>query len=499
MAQVVKIPDYQPSARQTKFHASRAYETVYGGAAGGGKTAALCAEAITSALEQPNTAVFIFRRTLKELSQSVYEEIMKQISPYQAIPDDKKDITISYNGQDSKFKFSNGSNITLAYLDAVADRYRYQSAQIQVLLIDELTHFLQDDYEYLKTRVRPSSEGQRCRIMCATNPGGIGHSWVKSYFIDATEPEVPLEDPVTGFSRLFIPARVEDHPIESFRLAYKQTLLAIRDDNLRSALLDGSWESFQGQVFREWKPSTHILTRDQFVKEVDLHECKKFIGFDWGWRDPAVASWIAMAPVNAAGVRHFYLYRAIHVTETTPERWAEMLQEIIDDEPVEWIALPHDAYQHHLGDKTVAGTFTSPQYRLPVRPVQSLSRGARMNRQATMHQVLHDASDGIPYLRVHEQCRDFIRTVPGLPYSDTIPEEIDSKADDHDYDSVSYALSLMRDSGAFIVDPKRPEAGVSVNWKNTKVEILPAEYQYDFKSLGRTLKGDKDSRDWRYR
>jgi Terminase large subunit, T4likevirus-type, N-terminal len=494
----IKIPDYDPSPRQAKFHMSAAYETLYGGAAGGGKTAALCAEAVTCALEQDNTAVYIFRRTLKELSQSVYEEIMRQISPYQNLPDKKKQVRINYNGQESRFKFTNGSIIQLAYLDAVADRYRYQSAQIQVLLIDELTHFLEEDYDYLKTRVRPSSEGQRCRVMAATNPGGIGHAWVKEYFVEAGEAETLVKD-VTGRTRQFIPAKVDDHPIESFRVSYRQTLQAIRDDNLREALLNGSWDSFQGQVFREWKPSKHVLTTGEFLNTVDLRECKKFVGFDWGWRDPAVATWIAMAPINEYGVRHLYAYREVHQTETTPEDWARQLQGIIDTEPVEWVAMPHDTYQHHLGNKTVSSVFTSPEFRLPVRPVQSLARGARMNRQATMHQVLSDSPDGTPYFQVHENCVNFIRTLPGLPYSDTIPEEIASKADDHCYDSASYALSLMRETGAFIIEPKRPNYGASVSWADMRVKTDPQEMQYDLSKLGGVLKEKKDNRSWQYR
>lgn len=423
---------------------------------------------------------------------------MRQISPYQNADDRSKKILISYNGQESRFKFTNGSIIQLAYLDAVADRYRYQSAQIQVLLIDELTHFLEEDYDYLKTRVRPSSEGQRCRVMAATNPGGIGHGWCKEYFIDAGEAETLL--PAKGDRyKQFIPAKVDDHPIESFRVSYRQTLQAIKDDNLRSALLDGSWDSFQGQVFREWKPSIHILDREQFLKRVDLRECRKFVGFDWGWRDAAVATWIAMAPENKWGVRHLYAYREIHQTETTPENWARQIAEIISTEEIEWVAMPHDTYQHHLGNKTVAGVFTSPEYRIPVRPVQSLARAARMNRQATMHQVLSLSPDGEPYFQVHENCKNFIRTLPGLPYSDTIPEEIDHKASDHCYDSCSYALSLMRETGAFIIDPKRPNPTLSVNWKDEALKADSRAVTYDLNNLGKALSEKKDNREWQYR
>lgn len=492
----IRVPDYTASQRQSKFHTSSADETLYGGAAGGGKTAALSAEAITSALEASGTFVYVFRRTLKELRQSVYQEIMKQLAPYLSVPDTKQPVKISYNAQESQFKFSNGSVIQLAYLDTVADRYRYQSAEIHVLLIDELTHFLQDDYEYLKTRVR-STDNRRTRIMAATNPGGVGHGWVLDYFVDIKDengdtvnqqPEILYEAP-SGLSRIFIPAKVSDHPIESFKISYTRTLNAISDPQLRAALLDGDWHTFQGQVFREWRPSKHVLSREEFLETVDLTECRKFVGFDWGWRDPAVASWIALSSGGK-----LYLYREIHQTETTPEDWARQIKEIIDEEPIQWMALPHDAYNHHLGDKTIAEVLSKAH--IPVRPVHSLQRGARMNRQALLHQLFADDLDGTPTLRVHEQCKHFIRTVPYLTYSDTIPEEIDSNADDHDYDAATYALSLLHASGALIINPKAPERQLKapVSYNVDEHGNMP-EYHYD---IGNALKPKDRSRDWRY-
>jgi len=152
MANQIRVPDYVPSPRQTKFHTSTAFETLYGGAAGGGKTTAIVAEAITFALQWPKARVYMFRRTIPELKQSIVPEIYKQASAY------IDSGGMKYNSQDRTFVLRNGSIIQLAYLETAADMYRYQSAEIHLLLMDELTHFTQEEYEYLKTRVRSTGE-----------------------------------------------------------------------------------------------------------------------------------------------------------------------------------------------------------------------------------------------------------------------------------------------------------------------------------------------------
>jgi hypothetical protein len=94
-------------------------------------------------------------------------------------------------------------------------------------MFDELTHFLQDEYEYLKTRVRGTG-GYPLKVMSATNPGNIGHGWVKAYFIDAAEPEALFTDR-QGRTRIFIPAKVSDHPSKQFVESYTANLQAISD------------------------------------------------------------------------------------------------------------------------------------------------------------------------------------------------------------------------------------------------------------------------------
>lgn len=497
--QTIKLPDYRPGDRQIKFHTSNSFETLYGGAAGGGKTAALCAEAITSAIEMNNVHVYIFRRTLKELQQSVYNEIMAQIAKYQNLPagrkatlEDGRTLTIAYNSQKSIFNFSNGSFIQLAYLDSVADRYNYQSAEIHVLLIDELTHFLEDDYEYLKTRLR-SAEYPHCRVMACTNPGNIGHGWVKNRFIKSKDKNIrltaekPYTDPETGLGRVFIPAKVTDHPSQAFKDSYLQVLNAIQDEQLRAALRDGDWDVFEGQVYTEWDRQLHMVDK----LPVDLEVCKKYIGFDWGYNDYASATWIAEAPESQDGVKHLYAYREIYDRQRTPTWWADEIANIIATEPIEYMILPHDCFSHLGGNQTIQRTFQDAG--IPTIRADSLSHRAKLHRQALLHQLLETADDDKPFLQIAKNCENLIRTLPDLPYSNTKPEEISDQAEDHAFDSLTYALMVITDGDTWIYNPDGPtkkSQGFLVQDNHT------VGLQIDIQ--GALQRSTLPARDWRY-
>lgn len=462
----ILLPDYIPSPKQCIFHESPAYETFFGGAAGPGKTSALAAEAITEALRNPNTFVYIFRLTLPEIMLSIHMALVKQMTPYNNKV--KSSQKISFNGQTHSWRFPNGSFIQYAYCQYDADMYRYQSAEIHILLIDELTHFKQEWYDYFKTRVRGRTE---LRIMACSNPGNIGHGWVKKYFVDNGDQKIikspDLVDSVTGDviigkTRQYIKAIIDDHPNKEFRQQYTQTLEDISNERLRRALRWGDWNTFEGQVFMEWDERIHVIhelptwiTAED--EEVDiLSVSSKFVGHDIGRRDPGAAIWIAVAPENDHGVVHYYAYREFYQQYKDSKIWAGEIKDVVDEEPIEFIVLPHDAFNigSASANRTYADSFADAG--LPYVRANSLAHGSRMHRQDLLHQLLQVSPDGTPYLQVLDTCPNLIRTLPDLPYSTTITEEIDSKAEDHAYDGLTYGLMVIDDAEAWVVQAKPP-------------------------------------------
>lgn len=99
-------------------------------------------------------------------------------------------------------------------------------------------------YEFFHSRTR-RKKGMKSipiRLRAASNPGDIGHEWVKQRFI--------IEGPQNN--RIFVPAKLNDNPsldIEGYRASLMQL-----NPVMRAQLLDGDWDvAGKGNNFkREW-------------------------------------------------------------------------------------------------------------------------------------------------------------------------------------------------------------------------------------------------------
>ena len=168
--------NYVPTPKQQIFHSSKANEILYGGAAGGGKTKAIIMDAFFRCLKYPGTTACIFRRTYQELEDT---DIKEALASY-------PESIAKYNAGRHEFTLKNGSKILFRHCENEADRFRYSGIEIQFLYFDELTSFEQVVYDFIKTRLRAKkSLGVTPIVRSASNPGNIGHGWVKTMFVDA--------------------------------------------------------------------------------------------------------------------------------------------------------------------------------------------------------------------------------------------------------------------------------------------------------------------------
>lgn len=180
----------QPGA-QSAFLSSSADITVYGGAAGGGKSYAILLDPLRY-ISNPGFRALIFRRTFKELNMSggLWDESQSLYS------------LVGGRANYSKYSwvFPSGAEIGFANLQHQSDIKQYQGAQIAYIGLDEATHFTEDMFWFLTSRNRSVAGIPPCiRMTCNPDAG----SWLRK-FIDYWVGDDGYPDPGTiGIHRYY--------------------------------------------------------------------------------------------------------------------------------------------------------------------------------------------------------------------------------------------------------------------------------------------------------
>ena len=245
-------------------------EAFYGGAAGGGKSDSLLMAALQY-VDQPGYSALLLRRSYSDLA--LPGALMSRSFEWLA------GTGAQWADKDKTWKFPSGATLTFGYLENERDKYRYQSSNFQSIGLDELTQFSQSQYQYMFSRLR-RLEGVDIplRMRSASNPGDLGHEWVKQRFI--------VEGRDQG--RPFIPAKLEDNP-HLDRESYILSLMQL-DYVTREQLLKGDWSARKvgGKFRREWLEVVdgvpgHLVARCKCARYWDLAATEPKKGSDPDW------------------------------------------------------------------------------------------------------------------------------------------------------------------------------------------------------------------------
>jgi len=270
------------SPKQEAFLCAPNLEVLFGGAAGGSKTASLLIAALQYA-DQPNYNALIVRRTYAELAMP--GATMSLANEWLSKTDAKK-----VKGQD--YVFPAGATLTFGYLSRPDDKYRYGSANYDYIGVDEAAEFpIVDDYTFLFSRIR-RRKGSKIppRMRLAANPVGPGATWLKKRFITfpgadnlKSEPcflcshfhwdkpcanECDCERNPNSEPRLYVPAKLDDNPYIDVD-AYLRSLAQL-DPFMRQALRNGDWNAKPpGKMFRrEWFQLISSIPRSLYCYRV---------------------------------------------------------------------------------------------------------------------------------------------------------------------------------------------------------------------------------------
>ena len=422
--------------KQSIAFQSQATEILYGGAAGGGKSHLMRVCAISWCLDVPGLQVYLFRRTYPDL----WKNHMEGPSSFPALVAEwVASGFVRLNLSDGQVIFGNGSKIHLCHCQHEKDVLKFQGAEIHALLMDELTHFSEKIYRFLRGRCRLGAfnlpekwEGLFPRILAGANPGGIGHHWVKATFIDGF---VPLEirqvgKKEGGMLRQYIPAKLEDNP--TMDEDYADKLEGLGNETLVRAMLDGDWEIIAGAYFTEFSRDKHVIKPFSIPAHWNRYRC-----FDWGSAKPFACYWIAVSDGEMARFPRgaMIVYREYYGMADEPNKGLKM--------PADRVA--QEIFKRDQGETTNGVTvsvadpaiFTAdggPSIADTMRKEGVRWRHADNKRKAGWEQLrirLNGDDDGKPLLYIFETCVHLIRTLPALQHDENDPEDVDSDQEDH--------------------------------------------------------------------
>src|SRR5229473_1142052 len=449
---------YEPFDRQKQFHLSPARYRLFGGAAGPGKTKALLWEAIFQAILVDGADTLLLRRTYPELESSLLAYFRRDVP---------QALYKSYNESKHVVTWKNGSTTRFGYCRNENDVYQYQGAEFLFIGIDELTHFTLKQWQFLTSRNRCGVPGSSCRMAGATNPGNVGHAWVKALWVDKQAP--------SGFERSdlyqaqdyeFIRARIDDNPIYANDAEYRRTLEAL-PEHLRRAFLDGDWNVFAGQYFDIFDIGRHTARPEETRLEPWW---PRWISIDWGFQHPSAVYWHCAIPAlgpalygchsersegsqpfdslrsfgppkggpqddNASAVStRIVTYREFVQNGLSPRMLAQAIAERSGRERISEIFLSPDAFAHRTSESSIAEQLGD------VLVVNGLPRPApadddRMGGWQLMYQMMESNAWVIT-----ENCAKLIECIPQLVRDERRREDIRKVEGDDPADAARYGL-----------------------------------------------------------
>ena len=468
---------FKPHRRQVAFYEipDSIFEAMYGGAAGGGKSEALLnLPLVKQFYEHPRYKGLILRRTYPELEAELIVRSQSQ-GLYSGVGG-------RYNQEKKRWTFPSGSMIQFGHLEYDSDVRKYDSAEYNTIEWDELTSFTEYQYLYMISRCRSAASNLPAFMRSGTNPGNVGHAWVRARFVEPAPAGTIMADKITGAKRIFIQSKAQDNPyLMENDPQYINRLMGMAEKD-RRAKLDGDWYTFAGQVFDDYRESNYPGEPPHALHVIDdfpiPYWWPKLLAIDWGFAAMTCALWGAISPEG-----RLIVYREGIWKQTRVSSWGADVARMSDGEVLRDIVICQSASQQRGDELTILQQFETAS---GLRPRLSGNlRGSRVSgkillqelfrwrekpsrkvpktnySEETAQKILRNygltayneylssfkpepPEVNLPKLQIFSSCVTLRKTIPLCVYDDDKKEDIAEFSGDDPYDALRY-LSAMYD------------------------------------------------------
>jgi len=476
--------EWRPHKKQEEFIELpfSVFEALYGGAVGGGKSELLFMLPIVYGFhDYPGFHGVLFRETFPQLEASL---ILRAVPIY-------RKLGAHYDSTKHTCTFPSGAVIRFSYMENDQHARDHDTNEYQYIAFDELTAFNDFRYLYLTSRVRSVIPGVPAIVRSASNPGNIGHLWVRKRFIEASpDGGKLLHDADSGTYRIFVRALLTDNPylLEKDPGYLKRLrLLPLAEQR---AKIYGDWWVFAGQVFSEWRDiyfgarfpdepenASHVI--DDFTPPEWM---PRIIGCDWGFHPGKTwVGWAVALPSKRA-----VIYRERTYSKTNISVWGAEVAQITQSERASIVkaVLDPSAWGHKGEDKTLAeqirdatglnferadndrlgGKLLLHEYlRWSQRPKAFIppegydeklalrilrNNGPKAFREYTQGFEPESDETNLPKLQITKSCVELRKAIPACVYSEKEGKRAEDVAEfngDDPYDGCRYLLKAVDD------------------------------------------------------
>lgn len=380
---------WKPTLKQEKFLSIpfTVKEGFFGGAVYGGKSDVLLMYPIVYGwIKNPKFKGLFLRRTMPELRNEIIPRSKQYYKKFGGV----------FNKSDSIWEFPSGALIYFGHCEDEDDVHNYDSMQANYVAFDELTSFT--EWQYLYITIERTRRGTKYDtdlpmvVRSASNPGNIGHLWVKKRFIDPEPNGGVIVQGRGGIKRVYIPATIADNPHADEQ--YKRELDALPEAE-RQAKKFGNWSAYEGQVFEEFRDRKYPDEPENAIHCIEPFDIPdwwpKLVSIDWGFAPPAM-TWVGYGAISPQ--RRVYIYREQWWQKTKIAEWAACVKPFTDKENPRVIKLCKSAGQDRGQEHTILQQVSSELDR-PVE-LSNNSPGSRVAGKMLLHEYFRWKQKYIP-------------------------------------------------------------------------------------------------------
>lgn len=292
------------------------------------------------------------------------------------------------------------------------DPSKYMSSEFALIGVDEITKNDRSTFDLLRMRKRwPGMK--HTKFLAGTNPGGIGHDWVKKMWIEKNFNSNETEKEQFAF----VTAKATDN--KYLDEGYYKTLDAL-PDKLRKAYRDGNWDIFAGQYFTEWNKEQHVIEPFEIPPQ-----WKRFRAYDHGREAPACCSWYALDYDGRVWKYREFYQSGLNVDQIAAEINRLSRGEEYDFSVADPSIFSKQGFVDRYGGQTIAESFARQGV------VFFPASNRRIDGWNLLHQYLFWDAHKKPKLIYFSTCYNSIRTLPSLVHDDHKPEDVNTRGEDH--------------------------------------------------------------------